>query len=115
MIKIRPRDLTEIDFSKCPFRPPQVAEFMRTIIAVQYRVDPDHWTPFSWADYDSWCDHDTDYVELDILNAMTNGGTVELGTYSIYFCSGFFSKIDNRYHVEQQLLDVFASMGIEAS
>lgn len=112
MKTIAPKDVYRSEFPNSPFRDRLMELFLSCIAITQWRRDPDRWTPFTWEEYVSRCDHQPTDAERNLLEAMVTGGTVTLtdmrAPNTITLQKGYLLKEGERYSVAEPLLRVLA-------
>lgn len=112
MSEIRPCDVHLSRFVGSSFGDAQMEMFLQCIAITQFKMNPDQWTPFSWEEYVGKCDHEPIQTELEILDAMVEGGDVVLDDMgipkNIYVDAGYLSKDGDRYVITSKLLNVMS-------
>lgn len=110
MPNILPRHVVRANFIGSSFKDGQLEMFLECLAVTQHRMNPDGWTPFSWEEYVAKCDHAPIPAEQEILEAMVNGGTVQLTDMGrpkhIVIAPGYLSKDGDRYHITDLLMEI---------
>lgn len=57
-----------------PFQNTECEIILSNVIKLQRAANPDEWTPFTWEQYKSFCNHRVTDSEKGVLDAFVNGG-----------------------------------------
>ena len=78
---------------------------LRNIVLLQINVNPNAWTPFTWEDYNSFCDHNVTESERGVLNCFVNGGKSVLST-STSQEAGWLALNDGAYSFTEKMINM---------
>lgn len=109
---LRPSDVVRSFFHNSPFNDSLIEWYLRCLVVIQFRMNESVWTPFTWEEYVSYCQHEPTQDDYHLLEALVAGGQVSLTDMGVQKAvtlkGGYLQKDGDRYVVAEPLLEVLA-------
>ncbi len=101
---ITPKQVKHSNFMGSYFQNAEMEAMLKCIAITQYRMNPDEWTPFTWKEYVSKCDHKPTPLEEMIFVKMVTGGSPSFKIPNLE--AGLLDFENDKYSVTDKLLKI---------